>query len=305
VVESAEPFQSTVELGRKPEPLTVRVNAGPPAVTELGLSPEIIGFGGMKGLTVKVSPLEVTPPVSRTVTLALPGAAIRLAATAAVSCAALTKVVGTAEPFHCTTEPERKPVPFTVRVKAAPPAATEFGLRLVMASVWAAGTVVSDPDISAPFGPSPFRTHPGAVGAPSWHPPAASPTIGTVPPASVNCPANAISRLSPSIVPKANEEKVGVSATTPIPNTVFESVADVQTHPFAGHEIAGAPGELAMDQEIKECVSLLYVEASREGTTAHEGHIFQVPGDTAAAGLSSQVSSEKQRTGKKSGTGKA
>ncbi len=35
-------------------------------------------------------------------------------------------------PSHCTTEPERKPVPFTVKVKPGPPAVTELGLTDVM-----------------------------------------------------------------------------------------------------------------------------------------------------------------------------
>jgi hypothetical protein len=33
----------------------------------------------------------------------------------------LTKVVVSAVPFHLTTEPATKPLPLTVRVKAAPP----------------------------------------------------------------------------------------------------------------------------------------------------------------------------------------
>ncbi len=37
-----------------------------------------------------------------------------------------------AAPFHCTAAPERKLVPFTVSVNAAPPAVTEVGLRLLI-----------------------------------------------------------------------------------------------------------------------------------------------------------------------------
>ena len=58
---------------------------------------------------------------------------IRLAGTEAVNFVAATKMVERAEPFHCTVAPERKPVPFTVSVKAAPPWVVVFGLRLVMA----------------------------------------------------------------------------------------------------------------------------------------------------------------------------
>jgi hypothetical protein len=34
-------------------------------------------------------------------------------------------------PFHCTTDPVVNPEPFTVSVKAAPPAVRELGLMLV------------------------------------------------------------------------------------------------------------------------------------------------------------------------------
>jgi hypothetical protein len=36
-------------------------------------------------------------------------------------------VVGNALPFHFTTDPETKPVPFTVKVKPVPPGATAVG----------------------------------------------------------------------------------------------------------------------------------------------------------------------------------
>jgi hypothetical protein len=105
------------------------MKAAPPAVAELGLKLVIAGAGG---LIVKPTALEADPPGLVTLTLALPAAAIRLAATDAVSCVALTNVVGMAVPFHLTVEPDKKPVPFTVRVKAAPPAVAEVGLTPVM-----------------------------------------------------------------------------------------------------------------------------------------------------------------------------
>ncbi len=46
-------------------------------------------------------------------------------------------MVVSAVPFHRTVAPVRKLVPFTVSVKAASPAATEAGLRLVMLGVGA------------------------------------------------------------------------------------------------------------------------------------------------------------------------
>jgi hypothetical protein len=45
---------------------------------------------------------------------------------------ALTNVVLNALPFHFTVAPETKSAPFTVSVKATPPAVAEAGLKLVM-----------------------------------------------------------------------------------------------------------------------------------------------------------------------------
>ncbi len=81
--------------------------------------------------------VEGLPPVLTAVTLALPGAAIRLAGTIAVNWVALTNVVVRAAPFHCTVAPERKPVAFTVSVNADPPAGVEAGFRLVITGVGA------------------------------------------------------------------------------------------------------------------------------------------------------------------------
>ena len=80
---------------------------------------------------VNVDPTEV-PPVVVTVTLAVPVDAIRLAGTAAVSLFALTNVVASAVVPHCTVAPETKFVPLIVRVKAAPPAVAELGLKLAI-----------------------------------------------------------------------------------------------------------------------------------------------------------------------------
>src|SRR5665213_28772 len=108
VVRRAELFQWTAAPEIKPVPFTVSWKVAPVTVAELGLSVEIVGAGG---LMVKTTALEAAASGFVTVTLALPAAAIRLAGTDAVSCAALTKVVVSAEPFHCTVEPETKPVP--------------------------------------------------------------------------------------------------------------------------------------------------------------------------------------------------
>ena len=47
----------------------------------------------------------------------------------AVNCELLTNVVARALPFQFTTDPETKPVPFTVSVNPAPPGATASGTR--------------------------------------------------------------------------------------------------------------------------------------------------------------------------------
>src|SRR4051812_35576363 len=67
-------------------------------------------------------------PVVVTPTLAEPGVAISAAGIAAINCAELTKVVVLGAPFHVTVEdPETKPAPFTVKVKAVPPAVADDG----------------------------------------------------------------------------------------------------------------------------------------------------------------------------------
>ena len=57
------------------------MNVSPPAVAEFGLNPEMLG---VNALIVKVTALEIAPPGLTTVTLAVPGLAIRLAATEVV-----------------------------------------------------------------------------------------------------------------------------------------------------------------------------------------------------------------------------
>src|ERR1017187_2722591 len=61
------------------------------------------------------------PPSLSTVTVAVPLAAMRGAGTAAVNWVALTNLVTSGAPFHCTVEVAANPAPARVRVKAAPP----------------------------------------------------------------------------------------------------------------------------------------------------------------------------------------
>jgi hypothetical protein len=137
VVVCADPFQSRVAPEAKLDPLAHNVKAGPVATAEVGVRPVMTGPAAVMG---NADALDDVPPGFTTVMLTLPCVAIRLAVTAAVSCVALTSVVGSAVPFQSTVAPERKPVPLTVSVKAGPPAVAEVGLRLVITG--AAGLIV-------------------------------------------------------------------------------------------------------------------------------------------------------------------
>jgi hypothetical protein len=65
-----------------------------------------------------------------TLIVALPGLAMRLAATEAVTWFPAPEV-GRDDPFHCTTASDPKPLPLTVSVKAGPVAVAELGLSEV------------------------------------------------------------------------------------------------------------------------------------------------------------------------------
>jgi hypothetical protein len=72
----------------------------------------------------KIALPDVPPPGAglTTVTATVPAFATSLAEMDAVNCVLLTNLVVRVEPFHCTAETETKFEPFTVKVKAAPPA---------------------------------------------------------------------------------------------------------------------------------------------------------------------------------------
>src|ERR1039458_630583 len=89
---------------------------------------------------VKASAFDVAPSPA-TVMLAVPAVAMSAAGTLAVNWDALTNVVGSGAPFHCTLELAVTPAPVTVRVKAAPAGAAALGLRLASE---AAGVVEMD-----------------------------------------------------------------------------------------------------------------------------------------------------------------
>jgi hypothetical protein len=123
------PLKFTVAPETKPAPLTVRVNAAELATALEGEIELIVGTG-----LLMVNDTAFDVPLGAglvTVTVAVPAVAISAAAMAAVSCVALTKVVVLAAPLNLTTDVDTKPVPFTVRVKAAPPAVALVGEREV------------------------------------------------------------------------------------------------------------------------------------------------------------------------------
>jgi hypothetical protein len=115
------PFHCTVDPCTKPEPLTVRVNPGPPAIELDGATEVPIGPGLLMENTRGA---EVPPPGAgvNTVIWTVPAVAMSLDEIAAVIWVALAKLVGRLLPFHCRTAEETKLEPVTVRVKAAPPA---------------------------------------------------------------------------------------------------------------------------------------------------------------------------------------
>jgi hypothetical protein len=112
-------FHWTTEQGTKLEPVTVKGNAAVPAVARAGESEAMVGAGSELGdVMEKLAGLEFTAEGRfDTEIIAVPGKAVSGGEIAAVSCIALTNVVGRGKPFQLTTLPLTKFVPFTVRVK--------------------------------------------------------------------------------------------------------------------------------------------------------------------------------------------
>ena len=77
------------------------------SVTGIDVAPEHVGF--------------------TTVIDAVPGLAMRMAGTVAVTCVEETNDVASGEPFQFTVEVETKFVPFTVNVNCGPPGVTQVG----------------------------------------------------------------------------------------------------------------------------------------------------------------------------------
>jgi hypothetical protein len=112
-------------------PLTVNVNAAPPTLTAVGLTDATTGGAG--GETVKL--VVACPPSGAgfiTATCTVPLVPTSVALMLAVSCEALTKVVGLGAPFQLTVDVERKFEPVSVNEKLLVPALALVGEMEVM-----------------------------------------------------------------------------------------------------------------------------------------------------------------------------
>lgn len=164
VVVRALPFHCAVDPLMKLVPVSVIVNAAPPAPVNVGEIAVSVGTG-FGAVIVNVSAFDVTPdgnpcarafaPLKTTVgvntcTDAVPAVAISAAVIAAVSCVELTNVVVRLLPFHCATEVLMKLLPFKVIVNAAPPAIAEFGASEVSAGIGVVAVNVTTFDVPPP-----------------------------------------------------------------------------------------------------------------------------------------------------------
>ncbi len=114
-------------LGAASERVTVQTDVDPDeTVVGEHCNAVIVGFDAP---IVNAAFPEVPPPGVglNTVTWAVAAVAMSAAVIAAFTCVALTNVVVRFDPFHLTTAPLTNPVPFTVKVNAAPPAVALVG----------------------------------------------------------------------------------------------------------------------------------------------------------------------------------
>jgi hypothetical protein len=129
VVTRGLPFHCTAELLTKPLPFTVNVNPGEPALIEFGEIEVIPGTGLLAAVIVNVSEFDGPPPGFGllTKTAGVPTLATSVARIVAITCVEFTNVVALFAPPKFTSAPLTKPVPFTVNVNPADPAAIVFG----------------------------------------------------------------------------------------------------------------------------------------------------------------------------------
>lgn len=139
-----DPAQFATDVLTKFAPLTVSVNAAPPASALLGASEVMVGLGLS---TTKASEPDTPPPgLGLVAVMANVPAVVRSAAgTEAISSLLVLKAVLRAEPFQFTVAPLTKFDPFTVKVKDLDPtsfvggdneASVGTGLLTVKGKVW-------------------------------------------------------------------------------------------------------------------------------------------------------------------------
>lgn len=130
VVVRLEPFQRTVEVLTKLDPLTVKAKALEPAVAELGEIERTMGEGFGTALTVNACVDDRPPPGAgvNTVTLEIPTAATSADEIVVESVVLLTNTVGRTDPFQRTVELLTKLVPIATNVNGASPAVAELGV---------------------------------------------------------------------------------------------------------------------------------------------------------------------------------
>jgi hypothetical protein len=122
------PFQSTVEHGEKLLPFTVSATGGPVKASTAALVGEIELMEGNGSeapedsavndnfIEFEFVPALLPDTVMATAAAPVASEAVSDAEISAVSCVALTRVVGRGEPFQLMTSPLANPVPFTVSV---------------------------------------------------------------------------------------------------------------------------------------------------------------------------------------------
>ena len=130
-------------------PVSVRVKSFPPTTVLLG---EILASTGSGLLIEKVAAADV-PPLGgglNTVILAVPAVCRSAAVICVVSWLELTKVVVRFVPLYFMTEPLKKLLPLTVRVKPAPPTSAVLGASVVIAGSGLVTTILSEEEVPPP-----------------------------------------------------------------------------------------------------------------------------------------------------------
>ena len=171
VVTRAAPSTCTTDVPRKLLPLTVSVKPVGADATLVGL--RLLIVGALAVTTVKVAALLVQLATHgdgfTTVIAGVLADATSPAGIAAVSCVGDTTVVGRFDPFSCTAAPATNPLPVTVSVKSALPAARLPGPSVAIAGVALATVTVGLVAIGGSVDADAFANH-----RDSHWPPAAS-----------------------------------------------------------------------------------------------------------------------------------